>query len=362
MKGMKRPKTAATPAVNGRGKFSALTVLLAMLLVVVLVSACGNKGASGEGNGTAEANTNARQTAAAAETAQPSSGEGQPVLIKHSFGETEVPAHPQRVAVFGLEDLMLSLDAPMVYAYDFKGYYLDDQIRKLNIPVSDSADFKPNLEAILKTDPDLIIVQQNSIDQKGYDELSKIAPTIAFAPSDWKSSILEIGKALGIEDKAQAVIKSHEAMLNQAKEKIIQAVGPDKTVAFIRPSDKDLQLFFPSFNLVYTDFGLKPDASVEAFEKTAEDDWGVNLSLEDLPSLKADYIFAIYGGSIDTEENLQKELQMSKQIEKLQLWQSIPAVKNNQVFKVSARHWMSSGPIAESREAEDVVNAVTGRN
>lgn len=361
MKPVKRTNIAAMVAVKGKSKFRSLTVLLTMLLVVAVVSACGNKGASGEGNGAAAAGSNVQQTAAA-DSVQPSSDEGQPVLIKHSFGETEVPAHPQRVAVFGLEDLMLSLDVPIVYAYDFKGYYLDDQIRKLNIPVSESADFKPNLEAILKADPDLIIVQKNAIDQKGYDELSKIAPTLAFAPDDWQSSIVQIGKALGVEDKAQAVVQEHEEMLNQAKEEIIQAVGPDKTVAFIRPSDKDLQLFFPSFNLVYNDFGLKPDASVEAFQKKAEDDWGINLSLEDLPSITADYIFAIYGGSIDTEENFEKDTQVSKQIEKLQLWQSIPAVKKNHVFKVSARHWMSSGPIAESREAQDVVNAVTGKN
>ncbi|MEK3722792.1 ABC transporter substrate-binding protein [Paenibacillus sp. FSL H8-0034] len=332
---------AASLAVKGRSKHRTFTMLLAIMLIVVLVSACGNKGASEEMIGTAEQ---------------------QPIKIKHGFGETEVPVHPKRIAVFGLEDIMLSMDVPMVYAYDFKGYYLDDQIRKLKIPVSESADFKPNLEAILETAPDLIIVQQYSIDQKVYDDLSKIAPTLAFAPSEWKSSIIEIGKVLGIKDKAQAVIQSHENMLKQAKEKIMQTVGPDKTVAYIRPSDKDLQLFFPSFNLVYTDLGLKPDASVATLQKNTKDDWGINLSLEELPSITADYIFAIYGGSIDTEEGFQKKVQESNQIEKLQLWQSIPAVKNNQFFKVSSRHWMSSGPIAESREVDDVVHAITGKH
>lgn len=352
-----RPASASSHRNKGDRGFYRLALLLMVVLLAALVSACGNKATTEGSTGTAEALPNAQTT----DSGSTNENEGTlPIKIKHGFGETEVPAHPERIAVFGLEDIMLSLDAPMVYAYDFKGYYLDEQLRKLNIPISESADFTPNLEAILATNPDLIIVQQYSIDEKMYDELSKIAPTIAFAPDDWKSSIIEIGKALGIEDKAQAVIDAHEDKLKQAKDKILGAVGAGKTVAYIRPSDKDLQVFFPSFNLVYTELGLEPDASIADLQKKSQDDWGMNLSLEDLPSINADYIFAIYGGSIDTEDAYQKEVGAAKEIEKLQLWKSLPAVKKNQVFKVSSRHWMSSGPIAEGREVDDVVNAVTG--
>ncbi|WP_237391616.1 ABC transporter substrate-binding protein [Paenibacillus dendrobii] len=334
-------------------------MLLVFMLIAALVSACGNKAISEDTTKAAAAQTNQQATDPESET-DPKAA--QAIKIKHGFGETEVPLHPKRVAVFGLEDIMLSLEAPMVYAYDFIGYYLDDEIQKLNIPVSGSADFKPNLEAILQTNPDLIIVQQYSIDQKGYDELSKIAPTIAFAPDDWKSSIIEIGKALGLEDKAHSVIQANEEELKKAKEQIVQAVGADKTVAYIRPSDKDLQVFFPSFNLVYKELGLLPYQGIAELQQKTKDDWGINLSLEDLPSITADYIFAIYGGSIDTEDAFQKEVSASKAIEELKLWKSIPAVKEDHVFKVSSRHWMSSGPIAESREVDDVVNAVTGKH
>jgi len=354
-----RPSIASLKAKKGQRNIRGYAMLLTIMLITALVSACGNTTNLVGDTGKADSQPNVQTTAL---ESTKDNEVGQPIKIKHGFGETEVPPHPKRIAVFGLEDIMLSLDVPMVYAYDFKGYYLDDALRKLNIPVSGTADFKPNLEAILQTDPDLIIVQQYSIDQKGYDELSKIAPTVAFAPDDWKSSIVEIGKALDVEGKAQAVIQAHEVKLKQVKEKMVQAVGKDKTVAYIRPSDKDLQVFFPSFNLVYSELGLLPDASISDLQKKTEDDWGINLSLEDLPLITADYIFAIYGGSIDTEDAFQKEAAASKEIEKLQLWKSIPAVKNNNVFKVSSRHWMSSGPIAESKEVDDVVNAITGKH
>ncbi|GGG53894.1 ABC transporter substrate-binding protein [Paenibacillus radicis (ex Gao et al. 2016)] len=333
----------------GQIRTRGIGLLLILICMTVIVSACGK-----------QANTNVKQ---AEETpASTASNEGaQTQFIKHGFGETEVPLHPKRVAVFGLEDIMLSLEAPMVYAYGFKGYYLEEQLNKLNIKLSNNTNFEPSYEQILASQPDLIIVQQYSIDQSRYEELSKIAPTIAFAPDDWRSSIVVIGKALGLEDKAQAVLKAHDEKIEQAKKAVTDAVGTDKTVVYMRPSEKDLQVFFPSFSFVYTAFGLNPDASIAEFQKETSDDWGINTSLEKLPTITADYIFAIYGGSIDTEEEVQKQLDSSAALEKLQVWKAIPAVKENHVFKVSPRHWMSSGPIAESKQMEDVVAAVTGK-
>ncbi|WP_042163212.1 ABC transporter substrate-binding protein [Paenibacillus gorillae] len=322
--------------------------LLILICLAVIVSACGKQAS------TNSSNTNEKPAATA-------SNEGtQTILIKHAFGETEVPSHPKRVAVFGLEDIMLSLEAPMVYAYGFKGYYLEEQLKQQNVKLSNDTNYEPSNEEILASQPDLIIVQQYAIDQSKYEALSKIAPTIAFAPSDWRSSIVEISKALGKEDKAQEVIKAHDEKLEQAKKAVTDAVGTDKTVVYMRPSEKDLQVFFPSFSFIYTAFGLNPDASIAELQKESPDDWGIDTSLEKLPIITADYIFAIYGGSLDTEETVQKELDSSAAIEKLQVWKVMPAVKANHVFKVSPRHWMSSGPIAESRQIEDVVAAVTG--
>ncbi|MCS7460837.1 ABC transporter substrate-binding protein [Paenibacillus doosanensis] len=338
--------------VRGR-QFRAAAGMIVLLLFVIMTSACGN-------------NDNAKGTSTGSEAAGFPSGNGSSTsatqTIEHFFGKTEVPVHPQRVAVFGLEDLALSLGVPMVYGYDFDGYYLDDQLKALHIPLSGSADFKPNLEAVLSAQPDLIIVQKNAIDQSGYDELSKIAPTIAFGPEDWKSSIVAIGKATGSEDKAKAVIQSYDDKLKKAKDAIVSAAGPDKTILFMRPSEKDLQVFFPSFNhLIYDNLGLKPDTSIAAFQKASPDEWGINTSLEKLPSITADYVFAIYGGSISSAKDFAEASEASKEVEKLQVWKAMPAVKQNHVFKVSARHWMSSGPIAEGRVVDDVVAAVTGK-
>jgi len=50
------------------------------------------------------------------------------------------------------------------------------------------------------------------------------------------------------------------------------------------------------------------------------DDWGINTSLEKLPSITADYVFAIYGGSIDNAEDFAKSSAASIEIEKMQVY------------------------------------------
>lgn len=342
-----------------QGRHQKFAGLMIILLLAAMISACGNNTNAGEkansGNATEPVQTDSPQSTAQAE-------EKKPQTIKHAYGETQVPSNPKRIAVIGLEDITLSLGVPLVYAYGFNGYYLEDQLKELKILMSGSSDTNQNLEQILESKPDLILLQQYFTDQAGYDELSKIAPTLPFTPDDWKTNITEIGKILGLEEKSQAVIQAYDDKINEAKAKISSAVGADNKVVFIRPSVKDLQVFFPSFNkLIYEQLGLVPDTSIAAFQKESSDDWGMNTSLEKLPTITADYIFAIYGGSIDTAEDFAKEEAASAEVEKLSVWKSMPAVKENHVFKVSARHWMSSGPIAEGRVIDDVVAAVTNK-
>lgn len=357
-------KKAAHTNVGGTGsRLRGFAGLILLLLAALALGACGSNGNTNASASPSQSSPSQSQSASpAADGASPSaSEEGQTQLIKHHYGETEVPLHPKRVAVFGLEDITLSLGAPLVYAYGFDGYYLYDQLKTLNIPLSESADLKPNLEAILAAKPDLIVLQGYFTDEQGYNELNKIAPTIAFTPDDWKSNITELGKVLGLESKAQEVIAAYDDKLKQAQEAIASAAGSANSVVFLRPSEKELQVFFPSFApLIYDELGLKPDASIAEFQKASEYDWGITTSLEKLPSITADYVFAIYGGSISSAEEFDKDLKAATEVEKLQIWQTLPAVKKNHVFKVSARTWMSSGPIAEGHVIDDVKAAVTG--
>lgn len=347
---------------RGARRFRGLVVLLMAFLLTACVSACGNNTDTGE-----NASTNPVEAVkpASTDSLQPAGQTEMPLTetqtVKHVYGETEIPVHPQRIAVHGFEDIMLSLKAPMAYAFSMDGYYLDDQLKELKIPTFNT--WAPNMEAILAEQPDLILISKNAIDQNAYDQLSKIAPTLAFDPSDWKTNIMDIGKILGLEDNAQAVIQAYDDKVKGAKEAIVQAVGADKTVSFIRPSEKDVYLFtyFAFGAVLYNDLGLVPSKMVEESLKTDEDAVGSSLSLERLPDLDSDYLFVVVGGSISTVKDYQTALDTVTELEKSQLWMSVPAAKQNHVFNVSARNWMSVGPIAASMGIDDVVAAVTGK-
>ena len=125
------------------------------------------------------------------------------IVVKHKYGETVMPKDPQRIVSIKLEDLMLALNIDMVAARNFEGMYLEDQLNDLGIgtiAVDEDAN-TINLEQVLSYEPDLIVIR-DAFDQSIYDELSKIAPTIAFHLQDAQVSLLALGKAMNMEEAA----------------------------------------------------------------------------------------------------------------------------------------------------------------
>ncbi|MFC0329232.1 ABC transporter substrate-binding protein [Paenibacillus sepulcri] len=352
---------------NSRGKAAYGSILLLML--AVMLAACGSGNTNQTSGGQPSSGTSGAQeqtgSAAPADSAAAADKPAESALktVQHVYGESEIPSHPERIVSIGLEDMLLSLEVPLVQANGMEGYYLSEQLQKQNIPVI-YAGGALNYEAILAAQPDLIIAANGFADQAAYEKLSQIAPTIAYDRDQWKISIVEIGKALDRDDKAKAVIQAYDDKLKQARETIVQAVGTDKTVALVRPSQKEAQLFFPDFaygSVLYNDLGLAPASSVVDLQKTTKDTWGISLSLEKLPELTADYLFITAGGSLSLADDFQKAMDTITEVENLQVWKAIPAVKQNHVYKLSARYWMLSGPIADSMKIDDVTAAVRGK-
>lgn len=331
-----------------------LSVAAVMLLCMALLfSGCSGSAAVNDRSITAEASATGENSAVQQAL--------QTKVVQHVMGETEIPVNPQRIAASGLEDILLALDAPIVQAQAMKGQYLYETLQEKNIPAIYTPD-SLNYEAILDAKPDLIMAHLLPTDKESYEKLSKIAPTIVYDRGDWKTSMAAIGKAIDREEQAQAVIDAYNEKLEQTKEAVAEAVGANNSVAFIRPSQSDVQVFFPAFaytSLVYKDVGLATDASVVELEQKEEEGiWGVGESLEKLPEITADHLFVTVGGSFDSEEEAQTALTELDEIEQMKVWQEIPAVKKGNVHKVSARHWMLNGPTADSMKLDDVLQAL----
>ncbi|BBY29058.1 iron-siderophore ABC transporter substrate-binding protein [Mycolicibacterium sediminis] len=150
------------------------------------------------------------------------------VTIEHKFGETRVPANPQRVVTVGWtdQDFVLPLGVVPVSTREFSENYDDlPWVKKATggkeLPTwgADEIDF----ESIAAQKPDLIFAIYESIDQETYDRLSQIAPTViqssdyADEETPWDVQLLTTGKALGRESEARGLVDGVQGRIDEAK-------------------------------------------------------------------------------------------------------------------------------------------------
>jgi iron complex transport system substrate-binding protein len=157
-----------------------------------------------------------------------------PVTIEHIFGETVVPAAPQRVVVAGLNeaDYLYSLGIAPVGVHEWFGGYAyatgpwADPVREqLGAEPDVLEGFEVNVEWVASLDPDLVVVAYHDIDRATYDQLSAIAPVVA-APTGpgvdvfaapWDLQYRLIADAVGRRDRAEQVIAEVEQTIERIR-------------------------------------------------------------------------------------------------------------------------------------------------
>lgn len=162
-------------------------------------------------------------------------GDGEPaaaITVEHAFGTTVLTAAPERVVTVGLteHDTVLALGIIPVGVTDWYGDqpyatwpWAQDELGDATPEVLTDADGL-ELERIAALDPDLILGTNAGLTEETYEQLSGIAPTIAHAAGDeayfspWVTQTLAIGRALGKEDEAQALIDDIDAQFAAAAE------------------------------------------------------------------------------------------------------------------------------------------------
>src|SRR5690606_29428699 len=140
-----------------------------------------------------------------------------PRVVDHALGQTEIPSPPERVAVLSYVDLeyVLSLGVVPVFA-PLSGHnntetrdYHDAALAALGgeRPVFQGHSREILPEAILATDPDLIVGLQSVGIADAYDQLSGIAPVVtyegdALSAAAWEANLRQVAEALGRETEA----------------------------------------------------------------------------------------------------------------------------------------------------------------
>lgn len=270
-----------------------LPVRLVLALAVValgggLLAACGSPEPAPGGGGAA-------------------AGEGFPVTVAHKYGQTEIPAAPQRVVSLGYtdQDAILALGVVPVAIREFTGNqpsatwpWARDRLAGAQPQVL--AQGQVSTEQIAALRPDLIIGISAGLTQAQYDTYSRIAPTVA-APAGfvdygtpWQDATRLTGQALGKQAEAEKLVGDLEARIAQTRARFPQLEG--KTVAGVRPSTASRAEFFvwgPQ-DLRARFFAALGMRGVPAFDQNAGDQFYGSLSTEQLGQLdQADAVVLI---------------------------------------------------------------------
>lgn len=273
-------------------------------------------------------------------------------VINTLKGDISIPSEPKKVIGLSVvyPEFLYALGVTPVavqnYHQDFPSYIKEPFKDTLKMGIAEV----PNFEAILASEPDLIIAPIWWSD-KDYDQLSKIAPTVLLPQrDDWRDELRDIGQVLGKVEQADKVIQDLQTKEVVAKEKLDSLVG-DETVMYMMIMAKEIVIYGVNSdrgNFIHKKLGLKP---VETFP---QDELSLSISLEKILQYNPDHIIL----QLD-DESSEEVRNRSEEMLNSALWKNMTAVKKKQVHIMGGKEWFSIGmsPLADLNAIDDIVHA-----
>ena len=272
------------------------------------------------------------------------------IVVKHELGTTTLDSTPENIAVLELSflDSLYNLDVdPVAIADD------EDASKVADVTEGELTEYtsvgnrkEPNLEELSTLDLDLIIAD-TSRHSEIYEDLSKIAPTIVLNSIDstydeYIENFKTIAKAVGKENEATEKVEEIKEFLSEVS-KLSQEVVKGKTVLTVSPKNDAYTAHTSSsfVGQVLEKAGFVNAVQSEEFEQS--------LSLEQLVEINPDIIIYMRDD---------KDKTIYSQWKDTELYNSLDAVKNDQVFTTVAR-----GPWTQYRgfiSVKTIVNEVEG--
>ncbi|MDN4599741.1 ABC transporter substrate-binding protein [Paenibacillus sp. F6_3S_P_1C] len=310
---------------------------MVLLVLSLVLSAC-----SGTSNKEAGASTEDR-------------GNNETKVVRDQFGEVTIPAHPQNMLVFDsiYAEYLIEMGVipqMVIFVPEVEPEYRASYFEEHGVQMIEAEQYQYNYEQLLALSPDMIITVGEGMDKGAYDELTKIAPTVALeSNSEMKQAMPKLATLFDKTEESVKVLAEFDEKAKQAQEKIAQAIG-DKTVLVLRVEHNRYRFMGPkggsSSVFFYDILGLN---SPEVIKDST--DWFSQFSLEFLPEMNPDYIFledrTLKG--YDTKESMDN-LKESK------VWASLNAVKDNHVFPLKTSDFVTGvGPIGSAKLLDYVV-------
>ncbi|MFC7321326.1 ABC transporter substrate-binding protein [Halobacillus campisalis] len=293
-----------------------------------------------------------------------SENETRSVTVEDATGEKTIEGTPENVVVlewsYAEELQALGMEPTGVADLDSYGDWVD-----VGIPFSDSVEDvgtrqEPNLEAISRLEPDLIIGVDFRHEEIAED-LEEIAPTLMFAPYSEESAqnqfdaMLEefntVATAVDKEDEAEQAVSKMEQSFEEQRARLEEAGQEDMNYvisqAFTAQNTPTLRLFTDNSMVanVMGELGMTNDYESEELEIYGY----TETTVETLQNYQDSNFFYI----VQDEDNI-----FDEQLAGNPVWEELDFVKNDRLYQMPGSTWTFGGPLSAEVLAEQVVDSV----
>jgi iron complex transport system substrate-binding protein len=280
------------------------------------------------------------------------------VTIVDNHGTIEVPYRPERVAALDNTTFQTLSDwgiKPVAVPKRIM-YGLWPDLQGGDEVVDVGAHFEPDLEAVIESEPDLIIGGHRFYSI--YEDLKEIQPaTIELHPREGEDPIEELkrqitvlGTIFGREDDAQALADDLDAAIAQARD----AYDGESTVVGLLTSGGEISYVAPetgrSIGPLFPALGLVPGIDRAADDVTHGDD----ISVEAIAAAAPEWLIVL-----DRDALLEAEGHVSaaELIEKSEALQNVPAVQKGQIVYLDASFYLDESIQAYTKLFRDLADA-----
>lgn len=319
--------------------------LLLMLAIIMILAACN----SGTGSGTTEPTAaGSESTTDSTETNTDSSGATR--IYKSLSGDVEIPAEPKRIVTDMYVSDLLALGIKPVGSikYYLENPFYADQVEGIE-NIGDRG--AVSLEKVVALDPDLIITYSDKAEE--IESYQKIAPTVVIPYGTFtnvEDEIRGFGELMNKSEEAEAWLKTYDERIEAARAKVKAVIKPEETFSILEVSDKSYYGYGDNFGrggqAVYRALQLAP-LEITKKELMGDTQWK-EISREVVGDYAGDHIFLTVG---ENNKNYQGD----------SIWQSLPAVKNNQVYELLEDRYWYFDPIAIQGQAEEFADMIVER-
>lgn len=258
--------------------------------------------------------------------------------VTHAMGETTIEGEPKRIVILtneGIEALLAMGVTPVGAVEAFTGdTWYEHTAGQLKDTKSVGTESEPSLEAIAALKPDLIIGNKMR-QEKVYDQLSKIAPTV-FAETlrgDWQENFTLYSKAINKEEVGKEKLNAYNKRIEDLKTSLGDQT--QQKVSMVRFMAGDVRIYhkdsFSGVILEQLGFARPAEQDVPDFAEKG-------VTKERIPAMDGDILFYFTYETGDKEATKLEEEWINDP-----LFQNLEVAKAKKVFKVNDVIWNTAG-------------------